>query len=123
MADTIARLIFEANTAQLKKANDELKKLAKESGKSARSVDDGTKSQKKNATETQNNTNKTKQNTTAKKKLKKETKDVTTATDKMVVQLKKEAAKKNTYLNYILSFKITIFIDKKGKGLQNTNWL
>ena len=41
MADTIARLIFEANTAQLKKANDELKELAKESGRVTRSIKDG----------------------------------------------------------------------------------
>ena len=47
MADTIARLIFEANTAQLKKANDELKKLAKESGKSTRAVTEQTTAEKK----------------------------------------------------------------------------
>lgn len=47
MADTIAKLIFEANTAQLKKANEELKKLAKESGKSTRAVSEQTSAEKK----------------------------------------------------------------------------
>ncbi len=47
MADTIARLIFEANTAQLKKANDELKKLAKESGKSTKAVTEQTTAEQK----------------------------------------------------------------------------
>ena len=47
MADTIARLIFEANTAQLKKANDELKKLAKESNKSTRAVTEQTTAEQK----------------------------------------------------------------------------
>ena len=47
MADTIARLIFEANTADLKKANDELKKLAKESNKSTRAVTEQTTAEQK----------------------------------------------------------------------------
>ena len=47
MADTIARLIFEANTAQLKKANDELKKLAKESGTVTKSIGEETKATNK----------------------------------------------------------------------------
>jgi len=47
MADTIARLIFEANTAQLKKANDELKKLAKESGKSTKAITEQTTAEQK----------------------------------------------------------------------------
>ncbi|MDC3217645.1 phage tail length tape measure family protein [Schleiferiaceae bacterium] len=91
MADTIARLIFEANTAQLKKANEELKKLAKESGKAARSVDDGTKSTKKNSTETQNNTKKTQDNSKAKKKNKKETDDLSKGNKKLANTFKNAA--------------------------------
>ena len=60
MADTIARLIFEANTAELKKANAELKKLAQESGKAAKSVNDGTKAKKKSGNETEKLTEKEK---------------------------------------------------------------
>lgn len=91
MADTIARLIFEANTAQLKKANEELKKLAKESGKAARSVDDGTKAQKKNSTETKNNTKKTDENSKAKKKNKKQTDDLSKGNKKLANSFKNAA--------------------------------
>ena len=60
MADTIARLIFEANTEQLKAANAELKKLASESGKASKSIGDGTKAQKKSTSATKANTEETK---------------------------------------------------------------
>ena len=89
MADTIARLIFEANTAELKKANDELKKLAQESGKAAKSVNDGTKAKKKSSDETTKLTNKEKLLAESLKKTGKETNKTTTATDKMVVSLKR----------------------------------
>lgn len=68
MADTIARLIFEADTKKLKQVNDELKKLAKESGKAAKSINTQNKSSKKSTKETERNTKETKKNTTAKEK-------------------------------------------------------
>ena len=89
MADTIARLIFEANTAELKKANDELKKLAQESGKAAKSVNDGTKAKKKSSDETTKLTNKEKLLKDSLKKTGNETKKTTTATDKMTESLRR----------------------------------
>tara|TARA_B110000902_G_scaffold212687_1_gene243902 strand:+ start:2274 stop:4616 length:2343 start_codon:yes stop_codon:yes gene_type:complete len=89
MADTIARLIFEANTAQLKKANAELKKLAQESGKAAKSVNDGTKAKKKSGDETKKLTEKERLLAESLKKTGNETKKTTTATDKMTESLKR----------------------------------
>ncbi len=83
MADTIARLIFEANTAQLKKANEELKKLAKESGKAAKSIKDEGTQQKKTTTETKKGTDATGKDTKGKKDNTKETKKATTANEKL----------------------------------------
>ena len=60
MADTIARLIFEADTSEIKEANTELKKLATESGKTAKSISDGSKAQKASTTATNANTEATK---------------------------------------------------------------
>tara|TARA_B110000879_G_scaffold103489_1_gene139691 strand:- start:7104 stop:9404 length:2301 start_codon:yes stop_codon:yes gene_type:complete len=89
MADTIARLIFEANTAELKKANTELKKLAQESGKTAKSVNDGTRAKKRSGDETKKLTEKERLLAESLKKTGKETNKTTTATDKMVVSLKR----------------------------------
>ncbi len=60
MADTIARLIFQADTSEIKEANKELKKLATESGKTAKSISDGSKAQKASTTATNANTEATK---------------------------------------------------------------
>ena len=89
MADTIARLIFEANTAELKKANAELKKLAQESGKAAKSVNDGTKAKKKSGNETKKLTEKERLLAESLKKTGNETKKTKTATDKMTESLKR----------------------------------
>ena len=91
MADTIARLIFEANTAQLKKANEELKKLAKESGKAAKAIKDEGTQKKKTNTETKKGTDATGKDTKGKKDNTKETKKATTANEKLAKSFKNAA--------------------------------
>ena len=91
MADTIARLIFEANTAQLKKANDELKKLAKESGKAAKSIQEEGKAQKKTTEEVVKGSSATKNNTKTQKDNTKETKKATSANEKLAKSFRNAA--------------------------------